>query len=1311
MKKQILFLSIAFTLVTAYSANVTEQMKQQKAVLYFIENKGQVVDQNNNPNSAVKYLFNGDGMNIQLRTGGFSYDVFTKTKQPKKPNAHGKIDPPDPKFGDTQIWDTHFHRIDITLVGSNTTCNVLPSEPAPDFLNYYTAGTPEEGVTSVHHYSKVTYENIYPNIDMEFLANENSGAKYNFIVRPGGNISAIRLKIDGATKITLKDGKLLIKTTRGNVEETIPSSYIINEGSNAPVTARFTRLSENLFGFSVDGDIPANAALVIDPVPLRLWATYYGGSAEDRVLDATMLETADKIFICGTTTSATAIATSGVQQSTLAGGTDAFIVRFNASGVRQWGTYYGGSGNEEGYACSYAGTGDVALGGTTYSTSNIASSGAHQTTLGGNKDAFLVKLNGNTGVRIWGTYYGGTWDDYFYDINCDTYDYLALAGRTGSTNNIATSGTCQPAYGGGNEDAFLVCFNSSGSRFWATYYGGTGSDFGYGISCDDNTNYTLAGYTNSTSAIASGGAYQTTLGGGTDAFLAEFNWNTGLRNWGTYYGGSGNEEGFSCYMTTNNVVLAGTTYSASNIATAGAYQTAIGGNKDAFYAKFTIGGARNYATYYGGTSDDYFYGTYKNYFVGRTGSTNAIASTGSYQPTYGGGNEDAFLVKFDDANSRQWGTYYGGSASDFGYGIRFFSSDNEVYMAGYTASTSGISTTGAHQSTFGGGAYDGFLVKFNGCIPADAGTITGPSPVCQGGSGYVYTVPAIANATGYSWTLPTGGTITAGTNTNTITVSFSASAISGNVTVNGTNTCGSGTSSTKSVTVSSLPAAAGTITGPATVCQGGSGYVYSVPTIANATSYTWTLPTGGTITAGTNTNTITVSFSTSATSGNATVCGTNTCGNGTVSSKSVTVSLLPSTAGTITGPAIVCQGGSGYVYSVPVITNATSYTWTLPTGGTITGGNNTNTITVSFSTSATTGNVTACGTNSCGNGTPSSLAVTVNPPPVPTITGPAEVCMNSGYNGYSTESGFSNYAWTVSPGGTIVSGQGTASVLVNWVSSGSQWIAVAYSNGNCAAGNPTQVTVNVTSLPGNAGTISGSSPVCAGEQNVPYSVAPITNATVYIWTFPAGASVISGSGTSSVAVNFSTSAVSGNATVYGNNVCGSGNASPGFSILVDPKPATPVITLVGGTLTSSAATGNQWYVNGAPIPGATWQTYIPAYVGNYTTIVTVNDCQSDPSNSIYIAVVGTGQVLRSYELTVYPNPNDGHFMVSFCNPVTKLYLLELFNNQGVKVYDQQVSAANNSVTIDTGELPAGLYSLIIRYNSKYELRKIVIAKP
>jgi hypothetical protein len=88
------------------------------------------------------------------------------------------------------------------------------------------------------------------------------------------------------------------------------------------------------------------------------------------------------------------------------------------------------------------------------------------------------------------------------------------------------------------------------------------------------------------------------------------------------------------------------------------------------------------------------------------------------------------------------------------------------------------------------------------------------------------------------------------------------------------------------------------------------------------------------------------------------------------------------TPGTIIGQATVCQGETGVAYSVPIIPGATGYIWVLPTGATIATGNNTNSITVDFSYSATSGNITVQGTGSCGNGPVSSgFAVTVNESP------------------------------------------------------------------------------------------------------------------------------------------------------------------------------------------------------------------------------------------------------------------------------------------------------------------------------------------
>ena len=108
------------------------------------------------------------------------------------------------------------------------------------------------------------------------------------------------------------------------------------------------------------------------------------------------------------------------------------------------------------------------------------------------------------------------------------------------------------------------------------------------------------------------------------------------------------------------------------------------------------------------------------------------------------------------------------------------------------------------------------------------------------------------------------------------------------------------------------PGAAGTVSGPATVCQGQPGVIYSVPDIPNATNYIWSLPAGASIVSGANTKTITVNYSSIAVPGNITVYGQNSCGTGAISpSYSITVTALPVAPGIINGPNVVCQGQNG----------------------------------------------------------------------------------------------------------------------------------------------------------------------------------------------------------------------------------------------------------------------------------------------------------------------------------------------------------------------------------------------------------------
>ena len=337
----------------------------------------------------------------------------------------------------------------------------------------------------------------------------------------------------------------------------------------------------------------------------------------------------------------------------------------------------------------------------------------------------------------------------------------------------------------------------------------------------------------------------------------------------------------------------------------------------------------------------------------------------------------------------------------------------------------------------GSGAVSPYFAVTVSPSPDDAGSITGQDAVCQGQTNLTYTVPEITNATSYLWTLPTDASGTS--TTNSITVDYGTSAVSGDITVKGQNSCGDGTTSSFAIIVNPLPVNAGIISGNTTVCQGQTNLTYTVPKITNATSYLWTLPTGATGTS--TTNSITIDYGTSAVSGDITVKGQNSCGDGTTSSFAVTVNPLPANAGIISGNTTVCQGENSVTYNIAEINDAISYFWTLPSG--VTGTSTTNNITVDYGISALSGDISVKGQNSCGDGAISSLSIVVNTKPAtPVITRNANgnilhsdaVNGNQWYKQDTLINGATNQDYTVSSTGdyyVIVTDNGCSSAQSN----------------------------------------------------------------------------------------------------------------------------------------------------------------------------------------------------------------------------------------------------------------------------------------
>ena len=275
-------------------------------------------------------------------------------------------------------------------------------------------------------------------------------------------------------------------------------------------------------------------------------------------------------------------------------------------------------------------------------------------------------------------------------------------------------------------------------------------------------------------------------------------------------------------------------------------------------------------------------------------------------------------------------------------------------------------------STFSG--WDNYL---GGCsTPAQPGTISGSTNPTQG-STQTYSISEVSGATSYTWHLPSGWTGSSTTASITTTVGSSG----GTISVTANNSCGSSTGRNLTVTVGcSTPAQPGTISGSTGPTQGSS-QTYSISEVAGATSYTWTLPSGWTGSSTTSTISTTVGSS----SGTISVTANNSCGSSTARTLSVTVGggcTPPAQPGTISGNTGPTQGSS-QTYSISEVPEATSYSWTLPSGWT--GSSTTSSITVTVGSNG--GTISVRANNTCGSSTARTIAVSVGcdtPVPQPT---------------------------------------------------------------------------------------------------------------------------------------------------------------------------------------------------------------------------------------------------------------------------------------------------------------------------------------
>ncbi|MCD4679083.1 MAG: SBBP repeat-containing protein [Bacteroidales bacterium] len=771
--------------------NTNEYLKDfLKSSISFIENKGQFTNYKGDLVPSVLFKTPIHGVDLYITTEGLTY-VFLKSEN-KEQIHYGHGDKGEDAISDVlgeseKERKIKWCRLDMNVVGASIKReNIITEWPLKQgVLNYYLGHCPD-GILNVRAYQKISIKSIYPGIDWIIYADDEKGLKYDFVVHPGADPNNIKLLYKGAESINASHNNkfLNIKTPLGELQEGEIDCYEQNSGKN--INSQYI-MQDSTISFQID-DYDNTKTLIIDP-PLELfWATYYGGSDWDNGYSLT-IDQSGNVLVTGYTTSINFPThnpgAGAYYQGINAGMRDAFILKFNNSGQREWATYYGGSDHDYGNSITTDQSGNVFITGITKSTDlptyDPGGGTYYQVINAGGDDAFILKFN-NLGQRQWATYYGGWGSDYGRSIDTDQVGNVFITGETSSQFNfpkLNPGGGAYYQFGfGGGSDAFILKFNNSGIRQWATNYGGNSSDRPRSISIDQAGNVFITGYTTSTNFPTQdpgGGAYYQDLYSGMyDAFILKFN-NSGIRQWATYYGGSFNEVGRSITTDqTGNVFITGET-SSTNFPTLDSggstyFQSSYADSMDVFILKFNNSGIRQWATYFGGNNLDNFgpsIGSDRAMTIDNSGNIFLCFRTSSsviptLQPdpcSYFKGNltgsYDIFIAEFTPGLVLDWATYYYGSSDEGCKGV-VTDTNGCIFIIGVLDPYSVIDTAnpgnGAYFQGVSLGGYEIGIMKFCPCCPFPI-SITQPSnvSVCVSDSTSFYVTATSIDSISYQW--------------------------------------------------------------------------------------------------------------------------------------------------------------------------------------------------------------------------------------------------------------------------------------------------------------------------------------------------------------------------------------------------------------------------------------------------------------------------------------------------------------------------------------------------------------------------------
>ncbi len=617
-------------------------------------------------------------------------------------------------------------------------------------------------------------------------------------------------------------------------------------------------------------------------------------------------------------------------------------------------------------------------------------------------------------------------------------------------------------------------------------------------------------------------------------------------------------------------------------------------------------------------------------------------------------------------------------------------------------------------------------------VPEVPQPITGiAAGICNGTT--PYSVQASPTAVSYNWTLTGPGTITSGQGTNNININYPPSFVSGKICVTITNSCATGgprcLNTSKEVQIAQQPQNFET-------CNKTNASM-SVDAIGMNLQYQWRkngqpLSNGGVI-SGANSQTLTFTNADSLDAGSYDVIVSTLCGSSITSTAAdLLIKQVPAKPGTISGvQATTCPGTTGIVYSVPLQPDATGFLWSHSDGVEILSGQGTDAVTLKFDSTINSGySVYVVGTNECGSGLDSSKSWTRYKLSTPVITGPARVCDNLPGITYLAPpvAGASSYTWNAPAGATIVSGQGTNSVTVDF--------GAAYTGGdmtvtasNICFTTPVKKLSTVIDVPAVPATITGQAyGACNTQLN--YSAGSSNYATSYTWTLPTGATIASGAGTNAVAVDFVNPGTGTyNICVAGTNYCRTGTPRCMQIRAIPDRPATIVSTpgtfcanQSGVQFATAGSIGSDTYTwtvpNGTVIASGQGTANMIANIGSNNGNVTVkgnNTCGSSSTRTLSVVLTcrEAGEDINGDATSVFaisPNPAHEWVKISFGTSKAESYSIKVYDILGKLVLTEGgiSNIGLNEHSLSVGNLVKGIYIVSLEGNNITRKQKLEI---